>query len=71
VAIVNGKVRHAERGNHAFSIRGQVEPDGRLTVDVGRGDLHARGVGRLSQSTGGGTWRSSGCSGRWQATRRA
>ena len=72
VAIVNGSVRHAERGNQPFTIRGHVEADGRLNVDVGNGGLHAHGVGRLSQSTGGGTWRSSsGCLGRWQAARRS
>jgi len=72
VAIVNGAVRHAERGNQAFNIRGQVQADGRVRVDVGRGDLRAHGTGKLSQSSGGGTWRSTtGCTGRWQATRRA
>jgi hypothetical protein len=72
VAIVNGTVRHADRGNQAFNIRGRVEADGRVRVDVGRGDLRAHGTGKLSQSSGGGTWRSTtGCTGRWQATRRA
>jgi hypothetical protein len=72
VKIVNGAVRHADRGNPGFDIRGRVEADGRVRVDVGRGDLRAHGTGRLSQSTGGGTWRSTtGCTGRWQADRRA
>jgi hypothetical protein len=72
VAIVNGQVRHADRGNQALDIRGRVQADGRVSVDVGRGDLRAHGVGKLSQSSGGGTWRSTtGCTGRWQADRRA
>ena len=72
VAIVNGTVRHADRGNQAFDIRGRVEADGRVSVNVGRGDLRAHGVGLRSQSAGGGTWRSTtGCTGRWQAARRA
>ena len=72
VAIVNGTVRHAAKGNHDFDIRGNVQADGRVTVRVGSGDLRADGVGRLTQSAGSGTWRSpSGCTGRWQATRRA
>jgi hypothetical protein len=72
IAIVNGSVRRADRSNQAVSVRGKVEADGRVSVNVGSGDLRAHGVGRLAQSTGGGTWRSStGCTGRWQATRRA
>ena len=71
VAIVDGNVRRAERGNQAFSVRGRVEADGRVKVEVGSGDLRAYGTGRLSQSAGSGTWRSpSGCAGRWQAARR-
>ena len=72
VKIVNGAVRPAERGNDGIAVRGRVEADGRVSVDVGRGDLRAHGTGRLSQSSGSGTWRSTtGCTGRWQATRRA
>ncbi len=72
VAIVNGTVRHAEPGEQLFNVRGRVGADGRLSVEVSRGDLRAVGVGRLSGATGSGTWQSpSGCSGRWQAARRA
>jgi hypothetical protein len=71
VAIVNGNVRHASAGDHPFDIRGRVGADGRVTVQVSRGDLRANGIGRLSGTAGGGTWQSpSGCSGRWQAGRR-
>jgi hypothetical protein len=71
VAIVNGNVRHADAGDHPFNIRGRVGADGRVTVEVSRGDLRANGVGRLAGASGGGTWQSpSGCAGRWQAARR-
>jgi hypothetical protein len=71
VAIVNGHVRHADPGDQAFSIRGRVVAGGRVNVEVSRGDQRAYGIGRLSQMTGGGTWRSpSGCAGHWQAARR-
>jgi hypothetical protein len=71
VAIVNGNVRHASVGDHPFNISGRVGTDGRVTVQVSRGDLRANGSGRLSGASGGGTWQSpSGCSGRWQAARR-
>jgi hypothetical protein len=71
VAIVGGQVRHAEAGEQLFNIRGRVAAGGRVSVEVSRGDLRAYGVGRLSQSTGGGTWRSpNGCTGHWQAARR-
>jgi hypothetical protein len=71
VAIVNGQVRHAEPGEQLFNVRGRVAPDGRVSVEVSRGDLRAIGVGRLSRTGGGGTWQSPiGCAGRWQAARR-
>jgi hypothetical protein len=71
VAIVNGSVRHAEPGEQLFNLRGRVGADGRVNVEVSRGDLRAHGVGRLSGSSGGGTWKSpNGCAGRWQAARR-
>jgi hypothetical protein len=71
VAIVNGRVRHVDPGDQAFSIRGRVATGGRVNVEVSRGDLHAYGIGRLSAAGGGGTWHSpNGCAGRWQAARR-
>ena len=71
VAIVNGRVRHADPGDQVFSIRGRVATGGRVNVEVSRGDLRAYGIGRLSAAGGGGTWHSpNGCAGRWQAARR-
>jgi hypothetical protein len=72
VAIVNGNVRHAEQGEQLFDVRGRVGTDGRVNVEVSRGDLRAFGVGRLAGASGGGTWRSpSGCAGSWRAARRS
>ena len=72
VAIVNGRVRHADPGDQVFSIRGRVATGGRVNVEVSRGDLRAYGIGRLSAAGGGGgTWHSpNGCAGHWQAARR-
>src|SRR5262245_44650961 len=71
IAIVNGYVRHADAGDQSFNIFGRVGTGGRVSVQVSRGDQRANGVGRLSHSTGGGTWRSpNGCAGHWEATRR-
>jgi hypothetical protein len=71
VAIVNGYVRHADPSNQAFNINGRVGTDGRLNVQVSRGDQRANGIGRLSRLAGGGSWRSpNGCAGHWEATRR-
>ena len=71
VAIVNGSVRHAEPGEQLFNVRGKVGTDGRLSVEVSRGDLRAVGTGKLSGASGSGKWSSpSGCAGRWQAARR-
>jgi hypothetical protein len=71
VAIVNGNVRHAEQGEQMFDVRGRVGADGRVNVEVSSGDLRAYGVGRLAGTSGGGTWRSSGCAGSWRAARRS
>jgi hypothetical protein len=71
VAIVNGYVRHADRGDQSFNIYGRVGSGGRVSVQVSRGDQSAHGVGRLSPVAGGGSWSSpNGCAGYWQASRR-
>jgi hypothetical protein len=71
VAIVNGYVRHADRGDQSFNIFGRVASNGRVNVQVSRGDQSAYGVGRLSRVAGGGSWSSpNGCAGHWQASRR-
>jgi hypothetical protein len=71
VAIVNGYVRHANPYDQSFNVSGRVGAGGRVSVQVSRGDQRAFGVGQLSRSAGGGSWRSpNGCAGHWQAARR-
>ena len=55
VAIINGYVRHADRGDQAFNICGRVDSGGHVSVRVSRGDQSAYGVGRLSRVAGRGS----------------
>jgi hypothetical protein len=70
--IANGEVINA--GGAQVDIEGRVAPSGAVRVSVAAGDQAAYGAGRLSQSSGGGTWRGRGslgtCSGTWLAERR-
>ncbi len=71
VRIVNGKVGYA--GEASFSVKGNVDDKGAITVTVSRGDKSARGSGRLLGSAGAGAWKTGGgeCSGQWRAERRS
>jgi len=55
-------------------IRGRVTGKGAVSVSVASGSSSANGSGRLTASSGGGSWRGVGsrgpCSGRWSASRR-
>jgi hypothetical protein len=71
IEIRNGNVSYA--GGGAFDIRGQVAHSGAVHVRVANGSSYADGSGRLSSTSGSGTWRGVGsgtCSGRWSAERR-
>jgi len=71
LSIVNGNVGYA--GDGAFDVRGQVAKNGNVHVRVARGASYADGHGRLSSTSGSGTWQGIGsgvCSGRWFAERR-
>lgn len=72
VRVVNGQIRY--EGEAGVAISGRVEPSGRLSATISRGDQSASGTGRLSHTTGTGTWsgksKSSACRGRWEAERR-
>jgi hypothetical protein len=72
VAIVDGRVMHADQGDQSFVISGQVNRKGAVSVSVRRGEQSAEGTGRLSLSDGQGQWRSpsSNCYGYWTAERR-
>ena len=70
LSIVNGNVTYAGGSAEA---RGRVARNGSVHVRVSSGSSYADGHGRLSRSSGSGTWHgvgSSVCSGRWYAERR-
>jgi hypothetical protein len=70
--IENGDVVNA--GGEQVDVDGHVTRSGAVRVTVAAGDQSAYGAGRLSQTTGGGTWRGRGssgsCAGTWMAERR-
>jgi hypothetical protein len=61
-------------GSGGIPVSGRVARNGSVSVGVASGNRNASGSGRLSASSGGGTWRGVGsqgaCSGRWSASRR-
>jgi hypothetical protein len=71
VRISRGNVRHVG-GEAFFSLKGRVNPRGSVNVTLSRDGQQARGTGRLSGKSGGGSWSAGGgtCSGRWSALRR-
>jgi hypothetical protein len=73
VRVVNGQIRY--EGEAGISVSGRVDGSGRLNATISRGEQSASGNGRLTQRAGSGTWsgksKTSACSGRWQAERRA
>ena len=60
-------------GDSAVSIQGRVVNDGQVRVRLTHGDHRASGSGRLSASSGTGTWHGTGlassCGGSWSAER--
>jgi hypothetical protein len=72
VQIRNGIVRYT--GN-VVNLSGRVANNGAVAVALSRGAQHAAGNGRLSPTSGAGTWRGASptarCSGRWEAERRS
>jgi hypothetical protein len=72
VRIENGEVLNA--GGGQFALDGHVARTGAVRVRVAAGNQEAYGAGRLSQTSGGGTWRGHGslgtCAGNWVAERR-
>ncbi len=73
VKVVNGQVKYS--GEAAVTLTGRVDASGRLNATVQRGDQSANGSGRLSSSSGAGTWKgkssTTSCAGRWEAEKRA
>jgi hypothetical protein len=50
-------------------VSGEVASNGSLSVNVGHGLEHADGVGRLTDTSGSGTWKGGLCSGTWSASK--
>ena len=73
VKIANGHVSY--EGGAAVDLAGTVASNGAISVDIKAGEKGASGTGRLSSTSGSGTWHGSGangsnCAGRWEAVRR-
>ena len=60
-------------GAASVELQGRVSNSGQVQVRVANGGQSANGIGRLSATTGNGTWRGAGssgaCAGRWSADR--
>jgi len=71
VVISGGVVQYA--GGGPVSLTGRVTSSGSVSVRVSSGPQWAIGSGRLSRSSGGGSWHGQGpngsCSGTWSASR--
>jgi hypothetical protein len=72
VEIRNGDVLNA--GGAPVDLAGHVAPNGVVRVTVAAGNQEAHGAGRLSRTSGGGSWQGHGsvgtCAGIWEAERR-
>ncbi len=70
LTVKNGSVRAAGSG---VSLSGQVGPSGSVNLALQRGGVAGSASGKLSGSSGSGSWAVStlGCSGRWTAQRQA
>jgi hypothetical protein len=72
VQIQNGEIQNG--GSAPVTVEGRVAPSGAVQVSVSAGSQEAHGAGRLSRTSGTGTWRGEGslgtCAGTWVAERR-
>ena len=68
ITISNGNFVNV--GVNMVDVSGNVRPDGRLTVRVSRGQSSAVGLGRLTATSGGGSWKGGARAGTWTAVRR-
>jgi hypothetical protein len=73
VRVTNGRLSY--EGEAGVAISGRVDPSGKISATVQRGEQSANGSGRLSSSSGSGTWKgkssTTACTGTWQAEKRA
>ena len=74
IALRISKIRVSYAGQADFDVAGRVLPNGAVDVTVSKGSQRARGSGRLSNTSGYGTWRGGSgpdaCSGSWTAEKR-
>jgi hypothetical protein len=72
VQIQDGEILNA--GGVPVALEGHVARNGAIQVSVAAGGQEAHGAGRLSRTSGGGTWQGQGsagaCAGTWVAERR-
>jgi hypothetical protein len=68
VRIQGGALANA--GDSPINISGKVGGNGSVTVTVSYGQKSAMGSGRLSGTSGGGSWKGGACTGTWEAERR-
>jgi|SRR5690348_4629010 hypothetical protein len=66
IGISNGQV---ESGDGSFTASGHVAEAGSISVTLSSGAKRAFGYGRLTATSGSGTWRGAMCSGTWTAQR--
>lgn len=66
IGISNGEVASSSA---AVAASGRVAEAGAISVSLSSGVKHAVGSGRLSTTSGSGTWRGAMCSGTWTARR--
>jgi hypothetical protein len=73
VKVMNGEMKY--EGEAGITLTGRIDASGRLNATVQRGEQSATGSGRLSSSSGAGTWTgksaTTACNGRWEAEKRA
>jgi hypothetical protein len=67
----SGAKRQVRAGASGVSVSGQAGPSGWVSLDLQRASIQGTAAGKLSSSSGAGTWTmlSLGCSGRWTAQR--
>lgn len=66
IGINNGQIASSSA---AVTASGRVADAGAINVNLSTGIKHAVGFGRLSGTSGSGTWRGAMCSGTWPAER--
>jgi hypothetical protein len=74
VVVAGGKVvSDVRESSGTVAISGKIDPEGRVSVNVSRGQQRADGIGQLSETSGAGTWTgkssATACAGRWEARR--